>query len=63
MRDSLPELVRGRVRGGTSSTTGVDAGDRADPLADVVAQAAALVGVGDAAVDEHRRAFPRRSGR
>ena len=63
MRDSLPELVRGSVRGGTSSTTRCDAGDRADPLADLVAQAAALVGVGDAAVDEHRRRLLAATGR
>ena len=62
-RDSLPELVRGRVRGGTSSTTGRDPGDRADALADLVAQAAALAGVGHPAVDEDRgRLLARRAG-
>ena len=33
------------------------AGDRADALADLVAQPAALLGVGDAAMDEHRGRF------
>ena len=63
MRDSLPDEVRGRLRGGISSTTGDDPGDRADPLADVVAQAAALVGIADPAMDQDRRRFLAATGR
>ncbi len=51
-RLSLPELVRGSVRGGISSITAVHAGDRPDALADFVAQAQPLGIVAAAALDE-----------
>ena len=57
MRLSLPELVRGSVRGGTSSTTQFMPVIARTRSRIVVAQPAALVVVGGAALDEHRRRF------